>query len=316
MNVAIIGKGKWSHLLHHTLAEMGGHIVTMVEGHGAFSHPSDAFRFVQDLGADAVLFAVPPSIQAKLAPAYIAGGFPCFLEKPLQLPRKHVNNCVVCGAAEFYSNEIHSGAHKPGCAAWENYSITGRGKWLQSTAWSPFESLDSSHALPVIACDHLRTMAPSWKLFKASQREILQTLSVVVGGPGPERDWPVKSTALWDYGPHAVAYLLDLCGPGEFVLGEVIQAPGPGALTFSFRYGKAKMGAITVSNRSQNGKVAKVSVNEKVNYSYDSDTERPLQATLQAFFDAVEGKAPLPEQLSLSRGIEIVKILEQVEAKL
>lgn len=163
----------------------------------------------------------------------------------------------------------------------------------------------------IAAVDHVRLMAPTWRTFRDElHRESVSSATAAIGGPGPIRDWPTAYPHLWDYGPHALAYLLDLFGDDSEVKVDAVVAVN-GHVTARMRFDGVPVG-FDISNRSST-KVAIVRAGKAV-YVFNSESERPLTSALKVFFRAVETKVPVPVELSVARAAKIVEILEDISS--
>jgi predicted dehydrogenase len=187
MRFGLIGTGFWAETVH--AAGLAAHPQTeLVAVWGR--DPAKAAALAERFGArpfadadeliaavDAVAFAVPPDVQAELAARAAAAGRPLLLEKPLALSVEAAERVVE--AVRAPTVVFFKSRFDPGVAEWFRTEIDGRAWDGASATWlaSIFEP----------------------------------------GNPFGGSPWRQERGALWDLGPHALAYLLPTLGPVEQV---------------------------------------------------------------------------------------------------
>ena len=246
---------------------------------------------------DAVVAAVPPARHYEIVEsAYFEHGRPLMIEKPLALSPATANHIAR--------------------------------RWTQ-------------RRLPLLV-DHVHLFAPAYEQLKRviEGHEIVLLRSL--GGnsnDGPDRneEWSVRPMMrpLWDYGPHDVAFALDLLGPLITVevtdaFSEATTIDGTRAL-FDIRW-KARNARVHL--RFGNGMPAKrrqleVLTHRGVQVLYDDlaeakltvnglpvtdlDSTPPLTRALDVFLNAVRHGTPDP-RLGPELGVEVVRTLQWIEA--
>jgi predicted dehydrogenase len=124
---------------------------------------------------DAVAFAVPPDIQAELAVRAAEAGRSLLLEKPLALTVEAAERVV--GAVRAPTVVFFTRRFDPGAAAWFRTEVDPRG-WDGGSV-------------------------------------VMLTSIFEPGNPFGESEWRRERGALWDLGPHALAFLLPTLGSVE-----------------------------------------------------------------------------------------------------
>lgn len=152
-----------------------------------------------------------------------------------------------------------------------------------------------------VAVDFCRLLAPSWQAWKRGGPQ--GHVAVSVGGLTPTRNWPVADPVLWDYGPHAAAYLLDLgVDPGN--VRRVERDPSTTVVDFD-------NATLRVSNRRASKQAFVVRTGEADGeadvYAYNADAERPLRDALDRFF-----RGDVPPELSIDMGVRVTELLAKV----
>jgi predicted dehydrogenase len=195
----LVGTGHWAATTHApALADRSDGALVGVWGrtpaaaqdladrHGARAMDSPAELFE---ACDVVTFAVPPHVQAPLAVEAAAAGCHLLLEKPVALDPTAADEVADAVADHGVASVVFFTARfQPEVAAWLDATVE-QGPWLGGrTTWFGANSQPDS----------------------------------------PYRDsaWRLRAGALWDVGPHALAFLLPLLGP----VGDVAATPGPGDL--------------------------------------------------------------------------------------
>lgn len=138
----------------------------------------------------------------------------------------------------------------------------------------------------------------------------VESLRVVVGGRGPLRpDVPM----MWDWGPHALAYVADLC-PAEQLTPEPVVTPGAGGLTTRLRGARFPITVHFGATMPERRNWVRVRMGRTVYQlnsgelwqggtllSPPSDGRLPLTRSIAAFLQACEqGYPPGPAPLSLA----------------
>jgi len=214
LRFGLIGTGYWAETVHaagivaHPRTELTG-----VWGRDdakaaalAAQVGSQAFSDVDELIAavDAVAFAVPPDIQAELAVRAGEAGRALLLEKPLALTVEAAEEVV--RAARAGSVVFFASRFDPGVVAWFSTEIEGH-DW------------DGADAILLAS------------IFKP-------------GNPFGGSPWRRERGALWDIGPHALAFLLPTLG----VVEQVVAVPGRGdEVHLALRHATGAASSVTVS---------------------------------------------------------------------
>ena len=187
LRVGLIGTGFWAATVHapgiaaHPRTELVG-----VWGRDrtkgatlAAQYGAQSFSDVDGLigAVDALAFAVPPDIQSGLAVRAARAGRALLLEKPLALTREAADRLVE--AVRAPTVVFFTACFDPGVSAWFETE-------MRSSDW------DGGSAL------FLSSIFEPGNPFGASQ-------------------WRRDHGALWDLGPHALAWLLPTLGPAEQV---------------------------------------------------------------------------------------------------
>jgi predicted dehydrogenase len=197
LRFGVLGTGYWAQEAHATaLAAHPGAELVAVWGRDPAKTEAFAARFGirgrRDLDrllaeVDAVAIAVPPDVQAELAPRAAAAGRHLLLDKPLALSLAAADRVAEAVVANRVASLVFFTLRfLPEVAAWVEEAAAaggwqgGGGGWLGSVFTEP----DSP--------------------FAASP-------------------WRRRKGALWDLGPHLLALALPVLGPVE----EVTAAPGP-----------------------------------------------------------------------------------------
>ena len=187
----LVGTGYWARELH--AAGLQGHrdaVLTAVWGRDpdkaralASDHGARAHEDLDELidAVDAVVFAVPPDVQAPVARRAAQAGRHLLLEKPVALTVQ---------AAEELEQAVQSAGVSSVVFFTERFD-PGREAWLQERATSG--CLGGSAA------------------WMASLRS--------PGNPFAHSPWRQQEGALWDVGPHALSVLLPVLGPVVDVAG-------------------------------------------------------------------------------------------------
>jgi predicted dehydrogenase len=135
---------------------------------------------------DAVAFAVPPDVQAELAPRAAAAGCHLLLEKPLAIGLEAADNVL----AAVRHHQVAS------VVFFTDRFVPERETWLQAQAAGGCLGAD------------------------AAWLGSLQTPN----NPFADSPWRQVEGALWDVGPHALAAVLPVLGPARSIVGA--RGPG------------------------------------------------------------------------------------------
>jgi predicted dehydrogenase len=187
----VVGTGYWAEEIHAagTVAHPSTELVAVWGRDAAKAGALAGRRGIDSVGSfdellervDALAFAVPPDVQAELAPKAASAGKHLLLEKPLATNVDAADRVVAAvedgGAAALV---FFTGRFAPPTAAWFR-DVVEHGGW------------DGGQATWLAALD-------------------------VPGSPFRESPWRWEKGALWDVGPHALASLVPALGPVERVV--------------------------------------------------------------------------------------------------
>jgi predicted dehydrogenase len=134
------------------------------------------------------------------------------------------------------------------------------------------------------------------------------------GGHGPFRP---DYTALWDYGPHDVAMVLDIMRQPVRKVRAEMYAPGIYQLELTFDNGNSR--SLFGNGLEPGSRVRKMQVARGVSKLAFHDYEprpkvAPLQKALQTFVDAIKGTHN--ERLGLSLALDVTRVLSEAERQI
>ena len=191
MRFGMVGTGYWANEVH--AAGIASHPDTQLVGvwgrdlekasRVAAQHGAAAFTEVDDLldAVDAVVFAVPPQVQADIAARAAQAGKHLLLEKPIATSLDAANRLV----------EAVSQHHVSTLVFFTERFVPARESWLRDR----------------INCPPLGA--------RATWLASLQT----PGNPFAGSPWRREDGALWDVGPHALSILVPALGPVTAITG-------------------------------------------------------------------------------------------------
>lgn len=189
-------------------------------------------------------------------------------------------------------------------------------------------AVEAQRGLPFLV-DHVHLFSPAYRKLKevlldpARTHGAVEDLAAVCNGPSPER----ACGTLWDWGPHALAYVVDLM-PGAQVT-RALRLPGQyhvtlqGAMvgaTLTFGVAEAKTHRLSVFTRR--GDWLAQDNRHQMPLTYNGfpvpvlDARRPLTVALDAWLGAIEGLAGSGPGLGVNLGISVVRLLAEIARQL
>jgi hypothetical protein len=176
--------------------------------------------------------------------------------------------------------------------------------------------------------DYVRLWSPQYhKIKQESQKAKIKRISIEFYGRGPYRSYP----GLWDYGPHAVAFLFDLLGDQAYSISSVQKTERDGG---DYRFIEGTFGEasfeMSVGNGSEEAESKKLTVKteEGGEYVYEEvggvvhcklprrrivdDRPQALQLFVKSFIEDVKSNKVNLYTLWLST--RICEFLKQVES--
>ncbi|WP_380164098.1 Gfo/Idh/MocA family protein [Jannaschia sp. R86511] len=184
MRVGLVGTGHWAAEVHAAAVvdtaevELVGvwgrdpaRTSTLAQRYGLRAHADPASLFAD---VDAVMFAVPPSVQAPLAVQAARAGCHLLLEKPTALTVEQADAVTAAAADAGVATTVFvTMRHKAPVVAWLD-DVVAQGGWSGA----------ATHFVGHLA-----------------------------GSPFGDSPWRQEHGALWDVGPHALSLLLPVLGP-------------------------------------------------------------------------------------------------------
>lgn len=188
--------------------------------------------------------------------------------------------------------------------------------------------------LPVLV-DHVQLWDPAYRLFKRwVNDEKLESLAVTAKGAGPWRDWGPNS-GFWDWGPHVVAWAIDLLGVPDMILVPQVEREDAGGgrlyaadmlfrlyrprhlkVHFSFGNGAEarERGLFGVSKRGHTAFLSDGTFSHTLAGIQTPAGPQPLTGALTTFLDAIAGKSDA--RMGTQLGLDVVKTLARLESLL
>jgi predicted dehydrogenase len=278
LRFGLIGTGFWAETVHarglaaHPQTELVG-IWGRDEAKAATvaaQFGAQKFGDVDELigAVDAVAFSVPPDVQAELAVRVGEAGRAMLLEKPLALTVEAAERVVV--AAQAPTVVFFTRRFDPGVSAWFRDEIDTHDWDGGSVTWlaSIFEP----------------------------------------GNPFGESPWRRDRGALWDIGPHALAFLLPTLGPVEQV--SAVRGRGD-EVHLALRHASGAASSATVSLTAQ------VELEETLFWGSEGVARMNGEVDVEAAYAAaIDALLAGESRFDAGFALEVVRVLAAAEADL